>query len=207
MNELETKIHLLIQETCQHPQGSLERKKGLNQIILQIQQSGKLFGGYYMYNYAEALQETWGFFCRHFCRFDPDKATVFTWLNNHLKYRLKDEWEEYIKHQKNCIPPIIKDNGEVIDPLESLIARPEPPPILEEIHQWLHQQEAQLRRVHVRGRPDINCYVLIQQRLPPEISWSVLAPEYGVAIATLSNFYQRECFPRLLNFGKSQDYI
>ncbi len=71
----------------------------------------------------------------------------------------------------------------------------------------MQTEASKLRRIHIRDRPDINCQVLIADRLPPEIPWSELAQKYGVAIATLSNFYQRQCFPLLLNFGKSQGYL
>ncbi|MDJ0689538.1 MAG: helix-turn-helix domain-containing protein [Xenococcaceae cyanobacterium MO_188.B32] len=44
-------------------------------------------------------------------------------------------------------------------------------------------------------------------RLPPETSWQELSKEFGISISTLSNFYQRQCMPRLRNFAKSEGYI
>ncbi|HEY9617311.1 MAG TPA: sigma-70 family RNA polymerase sigma factor, partial [Microcoleaceae cyanobacterium] len=99
------------------------------------------------------------------------------------------------------------DVDDPFDPIANLPARPDVPPILDEIQVWLQQEGQQLRRIHVRDRPEINCLVLIQRRLPPETAWEQLSKEFGVAIATLSNFYQRECFPRLLAFGQSQGYL
>ncbi|BAY01476.1 hypothetical protein [Anabaena cylindrica] len=62
MDELEAKILQLIQETCQHSRGSIARQKGLNQIILLIQKTGKLLRGIGIPDAEEALQETWCFF-------------------------------------------------------------------------------------------------------------------------------------------------
>ncbi|HLP87723.1 MAG TPA: sigma-70 family RNA polymerase sigma factor [Nostocaceae cyanobacterium] len=209
----EERIRQLVIEVCQYPKGSLERQRGLNELIMLIQKSGKMWQGYGEAYREEALQETWLYFCRNLCeattgdRYNPDKASVFTWLSSYFKYRLLD-WQRKIQTDQALIesPKATSDGGE-IDPLDLLEARPEPPPILQEIYTWLEKERYKLTRIHVRERPDINCLVLIEARLPPETSWQELATKYGVAIATLSNFYQRECFPRLLQFGQSQGYL
>jgi hypothetical protein len=209
----EDRIRQLIEETCQYPRGSLERQKGLSELIMLIQQSGKLWQGRGEPNREDALQDTWLYFCRNLCeattgdRYDPDKASVFTWINNYLKYRFIDKRIKVAEDVASQIRPQITMDGEEIDPLDQLQARPEPPAILEEIHAWLERESSKLRRIHVRDRSDINCYILIKYRLPPETPWEALAKKYAVAIATLSNFYQRECFPRLRDFGKEQGYL
>lgn len=211
MDELEAQILQLVQETCQHPRGSIERQKGLHKIFLLIQQTGKLLRGTGVPDAEEALQKTWLYFCRNLCEactaeepYNSEKGSVITWLNGYLKYRLEDSRRV---GSNNTIRPIQDQNGEELDPVNLIPARPEAPPILEEIQEWLKKEANNLRRIHVQGRPDINCLVLIERRLPPETSWKDLSDEFGVSIPTLSGFYQRQCFPRLLNFGKSQGYI
>jgi len=212
MDELEAKILQLIQETCQHPTGSLARQKGLNQIILLIQKTGKLLRGTGIPDAEEALQETWWFFCRNLCEatsakepYTPDKSSVITWINNYLSYRLQDKRISYYE-QKSKFDFFLEEN-EQIDPANLIPAPTEPRPILNEIQEWLKTNSSELKRIHIRERPDVNCYVLISRRLPPETSWLDLSVEFGIPVATLSNFYQRQCFPRLLNFGKSQAYF
>lgn len=198
MNELDEQLRQLVAETCRHPRGSLERQRGLNQIVYLIQQSGKLLKGYGVPDREDALQQTWLYFCRNLCEattgcaYDPQQASVITWLNAFLKHRLFSPPP----------PPIVLEPYE----LDFVHAPQEAQPILEEILEWV-KQEGQLRRIHLRDRPDINCQVLILRRLPPETPWKVLAKEFGAPVATLSNFYQRQCFPRLLNFGKEQGYL
>jgi hypothetical protein len=212
MDELEVKILQLIQETCQHPSGSLARQKGLNQIILLIQKTGKLLRGTGIPDAEEALQETWWFFCRNLCEatsakepYNPDKSSVITWINNYFSYRLQDKRISYYE-QKSKFDFFLEENDQ-IDPASLIPAPTEPRPILNEIQEWLKTNSSELKRIHIRNRPDVNSYILITRRLPPEKSWLDLSVEFGIPVATLSNFYQRQCFPRLLNFGKSQAYF
>jgi hypothetical protein len=212
MDELEAKILQLIQQTCQHPSGSIARQKGLNQIILLIQKTGKLLRGTGIPDAEEALQETWWFFCRNLCEatsakepYNPDKSSVITWINNYFSYRLQDKRISYYE-QKSKFDFFLEEN-EQIDPASLIPAPTEPRPILNEIQEWLKTSSSELKRIHIRYRSDVNCYVLITRRLPPETSWLDLSVEFGIPVATLSNFYQRQCFPRLLNFGKSQAYF
>lgn len=212
MDELEAKILQLIQETCQHPSGSLARQKGLNQIILLIQKTGKLLRGTGIPDAEEALQETWWYFCRNLCEatsakepYNPDKSSVITWINNYFSYRLQDKRISYYE-QKSKFDFLLEENDQ-LDPANLIPAPTEPRPILNEIQEWLKTNSPELKRIHIRNRPDVNSYILISRRLPPEKSWLDLSVEFGIPVATLSNFYQRQCFPRLLNFGKSQAYF
>lgn len=209
----ENQLRQLVLATCSQPRGSLERQRRLNQLIWHIQRSGKVLRGAGVPNYEDALQQTWLYFCRNLCEavtadpYDSTKASVLTWINAYLKRRLQDNYQTVAAQQARTLSWQPSDADDISDPIANLPARPDVPPILDEIQAWLEQDSKQLRRVHVRDRPDINCQVLIQRRLPPETSWEQLSQEFGVAIATLSNFYQRECFPRLLSFGQSQGYL
>ncbi|MTJ51629.1 sigma-70 family RNA polymerase sigma factor [Anabaena sp. UHCC 0253] len=213
MDELEAKILQIVQETCQHPRGSIARQKGLNQIILLIQKTGKLLRGVGIPDAEEALQETWWYFCRNLCEatttkepYNPEKSSVITWINSYLTYRLQDKRISFYE-QKNNFDLLSQENDQQIDPANLIPAPTEPRPILNEIQEWLKTNYSELKRIHVRDHPDVNCYVLISRRLPPETSWLDLSVEFGIPVATLSNFYQRQCFPRLLDFGKSQAYF
>lgn len=203
----------LIVEICCHPPGSLERQRGLNRLIGQIQKSGKLLRGDGVPDREDALQQTWLYFCRNLCEattgkaYDSTRASVITWLNAYLERRLQDSRSHTIAKRKLTVEPSLSTTGEYLDPLEQFPAPTQPLPILEEICTWVKQECHTLKRIHVRDRPDINCYSLMLRRLPPETPWEDLATEFSVAIATLSNFYQRECRPRLKAFILSQGYF
>lgn len=182
-------------------------------MIWQIQKSGKLLRGDGVPDREDALQQTWLYFCRNLCEattgkaYDGTKASVITWLNAYLERRLQDRRSHVIAERQVTVEPSLSPTGEYLDPLEQLPAPTQPLPILEEIWAWVEQEQHNLKRIHVRDRPDINCYSLMLRRLPPEVPWQELATEFGVAIATLSNFYQRECRPRLKAFVLAQGYF
>lgn len=211
MNELHEQVQSLIAEACRHPAGSPHRQKRLTQVIRLI--SGQLWKESTPY-YQDALQQTWIYFCRNLCEgntgraYDPEKASVVTWLNAYLKRRLQDGYIDVQKRRARTAssPPWSSSDGQRLDPIDRLPAKPDVPPLLAEVSAWA-ESDPELTRIHLTNRPDITCQLLILKRLPPETPWKDLAAELGVAIGTLSSFYQRQCLPLLREFGKSQGYL
>ncbi|MEM8829468.1 MAG: sigma-70 family RNA polymerase sigma factor [Cyanobacteria bacterium P01_G01_bin.19] len=201
----------LVKEACKYPHGSSQRQKKLTQIIRLV--NHKLWKENATY-YEDALQETWIYFCQNICEgktakpYDPNQASVVTWLNNYLKWRLKDGYIKIEKQKKQTTSVRLDESNKIIDPVDILPAKPEIPNILEEIEKWvLTDPEHKLRQIHLDNHPQITCQVLILKRLPPETPWKTLAAEYAISAGTLSSFYQRRCKPLLREFSKSQGYI
>jgi len=195
-------IYQLIAETCQHPQGSIERKLGLDRIVRRIIQSGKLWREKTPY-YEDALQQTWLYFCRNLCEattakcpYDPTRSQVTTWLNSYLQRRLQDFHLQAIE----------EENIRVIDPdrtIRDLTAPKNYPSIADEVREWAEADaDGDLRRTHIEGHPEANCQALILRRLPPSTKWTDISAEFDILVSTLSAFYQRQCFPRLRNLSK-----
>ncbi|NET58264.1 MAG: sigma-70 family RNA polymerase sigma factor [Symploca sp. SIO2E6] len=196
-------------QICQFPPGSLQRRQGLNRLIQAIIKSGKLWWENTPY-YEDALQKTWLYLCRNLCQpktgkqYDPARGTVTTWLDYYLKKRLKDFWIEEQEKKNRCVFP---DGDNKYDPLDT-VPSPQRMPILEETRNWAEtDSDGELRRTHIKGRPDLNCQVLILRRLPPQTAWKELAAEFNCPDSTLANFYIRQCRPRLRKFGESQGYL
>ena len=211
MEKLSQSLSQLVTEACRYPPGSKERQKSLTQIIRLV--NSQLWQESTSY-YEDALQETWIYFCRNICEgksgqvYDPDKASVVTWLNNYLKWRLKDGYIRTEKQKQQTISKQVDENNKIIDPVDNLSAKEDIPPILEEIEKWaVEDRQNKLRRIYLENHPQVTAQVLILKRLPPETAWSKLAEEYGVAAGTLSSFYQRKCKLLLREFSKSQGYI
>jgi hypothetical protein len=209
------KLRSLIEETCHHPPQSVERQRGLTQLYRLIVKSGKLWRENTPY-YEEVWQQTWLYFCLNLCeattavdKYDPDRSRVTTWLNIYLKRRLQDRAIKAQK-QKNKIvsPPQTTDDDTNFDFLDNFKAPPDIPLLLDVIHDWAKtDSDGTLRSLHLRGRQDITSQLLILRRLPPETTWEDLAVELGVAVSTLSSFYQRKCLPQLRKFGESEGYL
>ena len=207
----EQQLVQLIRQTCQQPRGSLERQEGLTKIVKTIQ--GKLWRDSSR-QYGDALQKTWFYFCRNLCeattapQFDPDRSSVITWLNAYLKYEIKKSlWQDGNTNQLTA-PPLVTGYGEVIDPIDSVPAPPDLPPMLETTREWAETDlSGELRRLHLKENANVTCQVVILRRLPPETPWKALSDEFDVPIATLSTFYRRQCLPRLRKFGEEQGYL
>lgn len=217
--ELSELLNQLIAKACSCPPGSLQRQKYLVQIIRLIMKSGRLWKENTPY-YDDALQQTWLYFCRNICEgvtgqaYDPTYGSIITWLNAYLKRRLQDFYLNEHRKQAITVPldqhrAASDDNSTTFDELvDNLPAIPDTPPILEEVRSWAETDpDGQLQQIHIKGRPDVNCQVLILKRLPPEISWKELSEEFSLPITTLTSFYQRQCLPRLRKFAELEGYL
>jgi len=216
MNEAEQRLRTLVEDTCRHPPGSVQRQRGLTQIILLT--TPKLWQDYSPY-YADALQQTWVYFCRNICegqtgaQYDPSYGSIATWLNAYLKRRLQDGLLDQQKQQATQASTQARqsrsgESEETPDLIENLAAEPDIPPILENVKAWVEADTSgELRQIQIEGHPVVTAQMLILRRLPPETSWKDLAAEFGRSVSTLSSFYQRQCLPRLRKFGQSEGYL
>lgn len=210
MNKAE-RLRNLVEETCRHPPGSVQRQRGLTQIIRST--TPKLWRDHSPY-YADALQQTWVYFCQNICeaktgaQYDPNFGSVATWLNAYLKRRLQDGFIEQQKRAAQTAQVKRSLSEEEFDPVDNLAAEPDAPPILEAVKVWVEADfSGELRQIHIEGHPTVTVQQLILRRLPPETSWKDLAAEFGLSVSTLSSFYQRQCLPRLRKFGESEGYL
>jgi hypothetical protein len=216
MVQFDEHLRRLVSEACEHPSGSPQRQKLLTQIIRLT--ANRLWRESTPY-YQDALQQTWLYFCRNVCEgltgqiYDPTYGSVITWLNAYLKRRLQDFYINQNREQATTVPLRVRQSisggtGETIDPVDNLPATPQAPPILEDLEIWVKaDSQGELRGTYIKGRPDVNCQVLILKRLPPEVSWKELSEEFGLSIPTLSSFYQRQCLPRLRKFAELEGLL
>lgn len=214
-DELERQLRQLAKETCSYAEGSSERKQRLEQMIRQLMQSRKLWrGNVSETDYQDILQKTWIYFCGNLCEattagaaYNPQRGSVITWINAYIKMRVLDYQLETERQKRQQASSQLFEDGNTIDPIDTIPSPQEPPPILQEMLAWVERDSKLLRRIHLRDRPEINCKTLILRRLPPETSWRELALEFGVKEDTLQAFYRRECLPRLREAGKQLGYL
>lgn len=211
MTKLEEQLSCLVKEACRHRPGSAQRQKNLTQIIRLVKD--KLWREN-IDHYEDALQQTWVYFCQNICEgktgepYDPTRSTIVTWLNFYLKRRLQDFYIERRKQQERISARLPRQQEEVIDPVETIPASPDVPPLLDNVRTWVETDlTGELRRLHIENHPEVTAQLLILRRLPPETSWKDLSAELGLPISTLSSFYQRRCLPCLRKFGESEGYL
>lgn len=215
MSELQRLTNLAL-AACQHPPGSRERLRALNQLVREIQKSGKLWRDPDTEIYHEALSRTWIYLTQNLCEvttakqaFDPSRSSVTHWLNTYLKYRLRDLRNEKMNDRYQRVwSQAFFDPDNPTDPTANLAAPEDIPPMLDITRAWLDSDtEPRLHSIHVKGRPDINAQILIQRRLPPEASWKEIGEELDYPSQLLSAFYHRHCLPLLREFGREQGFL
>ncbi len=212
MDNIHDQLRQLVAEACSYPSESVERRQKLNQIIRRVMRSGKLWRESTDY-YNDALQETWEYFCQHLEEYDPQRASVITWLDNYLKRRLRSLRERQYRQQNRKLTPFVSDQDPT-DPLDQVSARPDIQPVLDiwdKTSEWVVcDPDEVLRETCFRNCPDINCQVLFLKRFPSETPWKSIAAEFDLTTTEakdLPKFYNRKCLPLLRKFGISQGYI
>ena len=211
--ELQEQLAQLIQEVCQAPAKSARRRKGQNQILRLIQQSGKLKRERSPH-YEGCIQITWLYLFENLCEVNRERyprveipfceaPNILSRLNLRLGGCIKDAWaEEKRKRELEESPKII--DGEFIDWVDKLPA-PDPvplpsaslPPFLLDLVRAAVEADAsgELRRCHLENHPEANCQALILQQLSSEVEWEAVADELRIPIVSLSPFYEQHCRP------------
>jgi DNA-directed RNA polymerase specialized sigma24 family protein len=205
----------LLLEAREYPVGSPQRQRRLTYIIRQMQRSGKIWRDYQISvdQYNEALQQTWMYFCQNLNSYDPTRANPLTWFNCILKFRIKDLRRKTIEEERRIHQNFVNDSAEeaAIDLIDRLPAPDanKAEQMLTDLLTWLHQERSTLEQKSIRNHAAINVYTLIARRLPTEhqVSWQKLSQEFGVSVATLSSFYQRQCVPLLREFSQMQGWL
>lgn len=205
----QTKAHQLVLEARKYPAGSYQQNRCLSQIIRLV--APKLWK-YYTPYYADALQQTWLYFAKNICTtYDPNRASIVTWLNRYLRYRHQDLVNQSLTRQYQEIPIETESNGRdgsFTKVMEIPTWEYGSLSLLKEIIEWVKTDaDRKLQSTHIQHRPDINCQTLILLRLPPETPWKVISARFGVPIPTLSSFYRRNCIPYLQKLLNQSGFV
>lgn len=212
---LDEKLRELITEACFHPVGSPKRQAAFSEIFRLTMQSKKLWRESSPY-YADALQEMW----EHcFLKVDdpedgykPDVCRVITWLDNRLKKILRRYRDRSRRQLNRHVFAIQFEDGQVLDPVNSLMAPPDSQPamdMLAHLLNWVTEDPEQILRNRVCAKyPNINAQVLLLRRLPPmEQSWTDIASELDADKTYIAQWYSRYCNPFLREWGRTHGYI
>ncbi|MEG3845970.1 sigma-70 family RNA polymerase sigma factor [Microcoleus sp. herbarium19] len=208
----------LVTKACQHPAGSPQRGRFLNQLIREILKSGKLWKENAPY-YQEALNKTLIYMSRNLCEattakrpYNPEESSISTWLNAYLKKRLLDcslaPIKESDKPNRRRIASLeVKQDEEIINPIDYLAADSDVTFYLDELLEWIETDpHNELKSKHVRGKPQINCQVLLQRKCVYGQSFQEIAKEFGCAHSTLYELFNNDCRHLLQKFCEDQGY-
>lgn len=208
----------LIAKACQYLPGSLKRGRFLNKLIREIVKSGKLWKENTPY-YEEALQKTWIYLSHNLCEattakrpYDPKESCISTWLNAYLKMRLLDcRIEQQEEQEQQTRRRIVSLEGEqdeaIINSIENQQAEPDSSFYVAEVIEWIETDpNNELKSRHVRGKPQINCQILLQRQCLYGQSFQEIAKELGCASSTLYELFNNDCRHLLQKFCEDQGY-
>jgi hypothetical protein len=213
----------LVEEACQAEPESVKRQRATTKLLRVIMQSNKLWTENVDY-YEDALHKTLLYVCENLCegrRYDPEhqnaqgnnaQSNVMTWVNFFLRKNLANERRKMFRDIIRRKPPKIDpETGEYTDPIDDIISCFDDDLFvanaLEKIKLWVEDdRDHNLRNIHIRDQPDVNCQILILNRVFFKRAWRILSGEFELSISTLSSFYQTRCIPPLREFGEQEGF-
>ncbi len=209
LNDIDENLKKLVAKACSYLEGTEERQEALDEIIRELLRSRKVWREKTPY-YEDALQQTWLYLCDNPEQYNPERGTVTNWINNHLKWQLLDfqqaTWKEKLRSSAVQIANIEETYTQIEE--NNLLVRPDFLTILEQTRRWIETDATrELRKTHIKDRPDVNCQILMLLRLPPETRWETIARTFNLSMSTAPNFYKREALPRLQKFASTEGYL
>ena len=83
------------------------------------------------------MQQNWFWFCKNIDNYDASKASVITWFNSYLKFRILDIQARNSDNNSTRATKPKDEELNFINPVNNIPAPDKPQPILEEILEWI----------------------------------------------------------------------
>lgn len=192
----DAKLKQLALEAQSHSPDSKLRRYAMRELIEAIKLSGKLCRphrqkfapDFYELLYEEAVIETLIYVCQNIDKYDPQRGKeqkFMTWVNFRLD-KLVIECRRKFSNFNVKELPSLNDLEKIPQPQES-------PCLSEKVRQYIEEDPEHLfRQTHIRNRPDANFRAIASARFLGK-SWEEIASQLGIAVPTLSSFFQRCC--------------
>lgn len=194
----------LIIAICSESRDNPQRRKLVDRLLRELQLLPKLSRVSHPY-YLEALNKTWQWLDNHLHEFNPRRspiqASLTTWVNAHLRYRIHDLYATKSQKVLSLDLDALERSGFYNDCLGGLdaeieqIEREEKQALAWTIAQYIDRDpEQQLRNCYPRNRPDCNCQILVQrlflQQSPQKMA--AIARQLNINTQTVHSFWKRK---------------
>lgn len=213
---MEKELKNLIEQICQYPNPSPERRKALNRLLILIQQLPGLYRSPHQ-NYPEAYNRTLEWASKNIQKFRPGSSwekSFVVWINGYLYWRIRDLYISDNKYDDSIDQPISNEEGESITLKDKLPANTLS--LLEtkiaELQQAKRQKKGEAVRQYIetdpeqklsyqkpKNHPECNCQLLAIQLIltePPK-KISTISQETNISNQTLYSHWKRKCIPLL----------
>lgn len=177
-------------EQAKQAKSALERQRSLNRLIHLLSQPRVLYlpqvnrhpPDVHRDLYNETCQRVWLYVCRNIDQYNPQKASVRTWVNYLLDKRFIDVVKERNGRWITYVPDIAE--------LEKAMPEAEISDA-QMLQEYITQDPTgELRKKHIKGYPSAS-FQAIALRILAGKTWKEISEEFGIPISSLSAFYQR----------------
>jgi hypothetical protein len=197
----------LILGICSESLDIPQRRKFVDRLFRKLQLSPKLSKVSHPY-YLQAQNKTWLWLNKHLHEFNPQRspiqASLVTWVNGHLRYRIQDLYTGKNGKNQNTLPLEALESGKFYkgcldgwDLEIERIERQEKQALARDIANYFKgDPEQELRNCYPRNRPDCNCQIIAQKLLLDEspAKISTIARQLNINESTIRSFWRRTGF-------------
>jgi hypothetical protein len=227
---MDERLRQLIEAACQHPTGSLKRRRAMHRLLLELQRLPGLRTSSHP-DYLQALNQTWEWIGRNICRdFQPRSESIqkslVHWINGYLYWRIKDLPFSEASNTISLDAPIGNEEGTplleqlsetglqspTLTGLDGHIERLQKEKIQRlglSLERYIQQDPQQkLRNCYPRAYPNCNCQLLSQRRFlndPPD-TFFYIAKELDMPFRQLTNHWYGRCKPLLQVIAQDLGY-
>jgi DNA-directed RNA polymerase specialized sigma24 family protein len=191
----DTQLKRLAIAAQNYPPDSELRHYALGELVEAIRLSGRLcrpqrgrfYPQYYDLIYDEAVNRTLIYVCQKIETYEPERGNkkFMNWVNFRLERTFIETGYEFREPRHMDLPSLAQ--------LETMVQSQESASLLERICEYLEEDADNLfKQAHIRNRPDANFSAITLARLAGK-TWEEISAELGIAVPTLSSFFQRHC--------------
>jgi hypothetical protein len=227
---MDEKLQSLIDEVCKYPENTLERQKALHNLLVIVQNLPGILKSTHQ-DYSLALNQTWEWFCRNLCRFEPYtpslEESLVKWINGYLRHRIKDIHTQGNPNEISIDQPLSNNDGEqfalddillpdpgsknldLLDIEISKLQERQRQRIGQKVRQQIQEdKQGKLKACHPRNHPECHCRLLAERLLlqePPD-KIAHIATEFNIKDQTLHSHWKRKCLPLLQDIAENSGY-
>ena len=219
---MDEQLKQLIEKVREYPDGSRERRKAMQRLLIQLQQLPGLLKSSHP-EYPDALNRTWEWVSKNICttfeqRNPSIEDSLLKWINGYLKWRIKDLTYQKTPQYISLDVPVGKDEARkpLVDYLSETglntpnlsgldgyiesLQREKTQRLGLAVETYIKQDPHQrLQKCYPRTNPECDCYLLSQRRFlkePPD-TFEEIAQELKMKREQVTNHWYGRCKPLL----------
>jgi hypothetical protein len=228
---MDERLRQLIEAVCQHPEGSLKRRKAMHRLLIELQRLPGLLKSSHP-DYLHALNQTFEWISRYICstfeRRTPSlQESLVKWINGYLYWRIKDLYSPEASSLPSVDTPIgdAEEGVSILDRLSETglntptlsgldgyierLQREKTQRLGLKLERYIQQDpERKLRNCYPRTHPSCNCQLLSQRRYlkdPPD-PFQDIAQTLDMKPFQLTNHWYGRCKPLLQKIAEDLGY-